>query len=69
MFFQGTGEEARQKVKQYFAELQESLKRQETAALTVVDTHLRERLAMLKQQQEDMAMLMSQIAAVCYQVE
>ena len=65
---QGTAEEARVKVKQYFSELQESLKRQELAALTVVDTHLRERLAMLKQQQEDMAVLLSQISAVCYQV-
>ena len=53
----------------YFAELQENLKRQEVAATTVVDTHVREKLCMLKQQQEDMAVLLSQITAVCHQCE
>ena len=56
------------KVRHYFAELQETLKRQEIAALTVVDTHVRERLCMLKQQQDDMAVLLSQISAILHQV-
>ena len=43
--------------------------RQEAAALSTVDTHVRERLSLLRQQQEDMAVLLSQIAAVCYQCE
>ena len=43
--------------------------RQEVAALSTVDTHVRERLSMLRQQQEDMAVLLSQISAVCYQCE
>ena len=65
----GTSEEARVKVSQYFQELQETLKRQEVAAMAVIDTHVRERLAMLKQQQEDMVVLISQISAVCHQCE
>ena len=65
----GSADEARGRVRQYFADLQETLKRQEMTALTVVDTHVRERLCMLKQQQEDMAVLLSQVTAVCYQCE
>jgi len=67
--FMGTSEEAKLHVRQYFAELQEALKRQEVAALTVVDTHVRERLCMLRQQQEDMTVLLSQVSAVCHQCE
>ncbi|KAL4235773.1 E3 ubiquitin-protein ligase trim23 [Mactra antiquata] len=65
----GTIEEARSKVRNYFHVLRESLNRQEIAALTTVDTHIREKLCMLQQQQEDMAMLLSQISAVCHQCE
>ena len=64
-----TAEQARTKVRQYFAELLEMLKRQEVAALTVVDTHIRERLCMHRQQQEDMAILLSQTSAVCHHCE
>ncbi|KAK2191896.1 hypothetical protein NP493_43g05060 [Ridgeia piscesae] len=66
---QGTAEKVRVRVTQYFAELREMLKRQEMSALTVVDTHIRERLCMLKQQQEDMGVLLSQITTVCHQCE
>jgi len=65
----GSADEARVRVRQYFTDLQETLKRQEMTALAVVDTHVRERLCMLRQQQEDMAMLLSQVTAVCYQCE
>ena len=69
MQVQGTAEKVRVRVTQYFAELREMLKRQEMSALTVVDTHIRERLCMLKQQQEDMGVLLSQITTVCHQCE
>lgn len=65
----GTAEQARAKIKQYFYDLRETLNRQEVAALTTVDTHIREKLCMLRQQQEDMAILLSQISAVCHQCE
>ncbi|KAK3591157.1 hypothetical protein CHS0354_029004 [Potamilus streckersoni] len=65
----GTAEQARMKIKHYFDNLREMLNRQEIAALTTVDTHIREKLCMLRQQQEDMAILLSQISAVCHQCE
>ncbi|PVD23703.1 hypothetical protein C0Q70_16976 [Pomacea canaliculata] len=65
----GTAEQARLKIKHYFSELRENLNRQEIAALAAVDTHIREKLCMLRQQQEDMAILLSQIHAVCQQCE
>ncbi|XP_041358678.1 E3 ubiquitin-protein ligase TRIM23-like [Gigantopelta aegis] len=65
----GTADKARQKMKQYFHELRANLNRQEVVALTTVDTHIREKLCMLRQQQEDMAVLLSQISSVCQQCE
>jgi len=65
----GTAEVARDKVRSYFANLRETLERQEVAALTVIDTHVRERLCSLKQQQEDLTLVQSQIAAVSHQME
>ncbi|XP_052776313.1 E3 ubiquitin-protein ligase TRIM23-like [Mya arenaria] len=65
----GSIDEARIKVRNYFHALRETLNRQEIAALTTVDTHIREKLCMLQQQQEDMTMLLSQITAVCHQWE
>ena len=65
----GTAEIARDKVRSYFANLRETLERQEVAALTVIDTHVRERLCSLKQQQEDLTLVQSQIAAVSHQME
>lgn len=65
----GTAEQSRLKIKRYFYDLRETLNRQEVTALTTVDTHIREKLCMLRQQQEDMAILLSQISAVCHQCE
>lgn len=60
---------ARAKVQSYFAELFERLQRQEVAATAVVDAYVRERLATLKQQQEDLHTLLVQITTVCAQCE
>lgn len=65
----GTAEQSRLKVRNYFHELRETLNRQELVALTTVDNHIREKLCMLRQQQEDMTVLLSQISAVCHQCE
>ena len=65
----GTAEQSRMKVRNYFHELRETLNRQELVALTTVDNHIREKLCMLRQQQEDMTVLLSQISAVCHQCE
>uniref|UniRef100_T1J0K2 RING-type E3 ubiquitin transferase n=1 Tax=Strigamia maritima TaxID=126957 RepID=T1J0K2_STRMM len=65
----GSADEARQRVRIYFKELHENLNRQEIAALTVVDTFVRERLCSLRQQQEDMTTLLSQVAVVSMQCE
>ncbi|KAK0065981.1 E3 ubiquitin-protein ligase TRIM23, partial [Biomphalaria pfeifferi] len=65
----GTAEQARHKIKTYFSDLRENLSRQEMAALGAVDTHIREKLCSLRQQQEDMTILMSQISSVCHQCE
>lgn len=66
---QGTAELARGKIKAHFDELRTTLNRQEMIALTTVDAHIREKLCMLRQQQEDMATLLSQVSAVCHQCE
>lgn len=66
---QGTAEIARGKIKAHFDELRTTLNRQEVIALTTVDAHIREKLCMLRQQQEDMATLLSQVSAVCHQCE
>lgn len=66
---QGTAELARGKIKAHFDELRTTLNRQEVIALTTVDAHIREKLCMLRQQQEDMATLLSQVSAVCHQCE
>ncbi|XP_069174924.1 E3 ubiquitin-protein ligase TRIM23-like isoform X2 [Procambarus clarkii] len=60
----GTAAEARARVSQYFAQLRDQLNRQETQAMTVLDAHVRERLCSIRQQQEDMTTLLSQMVAV-----
>ena len=57
----GTADAARTRVRSYFAGLREQLNRQEVAALTVVDTHIRERLCAIRQQEEDIATILSQV--------
>ena len=39
------------------------------AALTVVDTHVRDRMCSIRQQEEDMASVLSQVAEVCIQCD
>ncbi|XP_042561016.1 E3 ubiquitin-protein ligase TRIM23 isoform X1 [Clupea harengus] len=65
----GTAESARSCVRAYFAELHETLCRQEEMALSVVDAHVRERLIWLRQQQEDMTILLSQVSTACLHCE
>ncbi|XP_076048653.1 E3 ubiquitin-protein ligase TRIM23-like isoform X2 [Oratosquilla oratoria] len=60
----GTAEEARCRVRQYFAQLRDHLARQESQALTVLDAHIRERLCSVRQQQEDVTTLLSQMVSV-----
>ncbi|XP_040053333.2 E3 ubiquitin-protein ligase TRIM23 isoform X3 [Gasterosteus aculeatus] len=65
----GTAESARSCVRAYFADLHETLCRQEEMALSVVDAHVRERLIWLRQQQEDMTILLSQVSTACMHCE
>ncbi|CAB1352173.1 unnamed protein product [Coregonus sp. 'balchen'] len=65
----GTAESARSCVRAYFADLHETLCRQEEMALSVVDAHVRERLIWLRQQQEDMTVLLSQVSTACLHCE
>ena len=65
----GTAEEARHKVRAYFDDLRETVNRQEEAGLAVVNNYVREKLLSLRQQQEDMAVLMSQVTSVCVECE
>jgi len=61
----GSAECARQRVRAYFQGLRDQLCVQEVAALTVVDTHVRERVCSIRQQEEDIATVLSQVAEVC----
>ena len=49
----GTADSARCRVRAYFQSLRDQLCVQEVAALTVVDTHVRERLCSIRQQEEE----------------
>ena len=57
----GTAESARRGVRAYFQSLRDQLCVQEVAALTVVDTHVRERVCSIRQQEEDIATVLSQV--------
>jgi tripartite motif-containing protein 23 len=65
----GTAEGARRRVRGYFQQLRDQLCVQEVAALTVVDSHVRERLCSIRQQEEDIAIVLSQVAEVCIQCD
>uniref|UniRef100_A0A5F8GN88 RING-type E3 ubiquitin transferase n=1 Tax=Monodelphis domestica TaxID=13616 RepID=A0A5F8GN88_MONDO len=65
----GTAESARSCVRAYFSDLHETLCRQEEMALSVVDAHVREKLIWLRQQQEDMTILLSQVSTACLHCE
>ncbi|ETE69424.1 E3 ubiquitin-protein ligase TRIM23, partial [Ophiophagus hannah] len=65
----GTAENARSCIRAYFSDLHETLCRQEEMALSVVDAHVREKLIWLRQQQEDMTILLSQVSTACLHCE
>lgn len=65
----GTAEVARGRVATYFSHLRDTLELQEAAAMSAVDTHIRERLCSLRQLQEDLTTTLSQVAGVCLQCE
>lgn len=65
----GSAEDARNKVRAYFDDLRETVNRQEEDGLAVVNNYVREKLLSLRQQQEDMAVLMSQVTSVCLECE
>ena len=57
----GSGEEARSRVRAYFDDLRDTINKQEEAGLAVVNNYVREKLCSLRQQQEDVAVFMSQV--------
>ena len=57
----GTAEEARNRVRAYFDDLRDTINNQEEAGLSVINNFVREKLCSLRQQQEDMAVFMSQV--------
>ena len=65
----GTAEQARLSVRQYFNDLRDTIHQQEAEALSVLNTHVREKLHSLRQQQEDMAVLITQVSNVCGQCD
>lgn len=66
---EGTAEKARIRVREYFRDLRETIQHQENEALTVINSYIREKLCALRQQQEDMTVLMSQISNVCLECD
>ncbi|CAJ0968636.1 unnamed protein product, partial [Ranitomeya imitator] len=56
-------------VRAYFSDLHETLCRQEEMALSVVDAHVREQLIWLRQQQENMTILLSEVSTACLHCE
>lgn len=66
---EGTGNMVKARVRTYFSQLRETLMIQEVAAITAVDTHIRERLCSIRQLQEDLVAWLSQIAVACTQCD
>ncbi|XP_033636620.1 E3 ubiquitin-protein ligase TRIM23-like [Asterias rubens] len=65
----GTAQVARAKAHHYFQELHETLQRQEEVAMSVVDAHVREKLYILRQQQENLATMLTSINSMCVECE
>ncbi|EDO28807.1 predicted protein [Nematostella vectensis] len=65
----GSAEKARSRVRAYFDDMRQTVNRQEEAGLAVVNSHVREKLFSLRQQQEDMAVLIAQVNSVCSECE
>ena len=57
----GSADVAKHRVRAYFQSLRDQLNVQEAAALTVVDTYIRERLCSMRQQEEDCENILSQV--------
>ena len=57
----GSADVAKHRVRAYFQSLRDQLNVQEVAALTVVDTYIRERLCSMRQQEEDCEVILSQV--------
>ena len=66
---EGTAEKARIRVREYFRDLRETIQHQENEALAVINSYIREKLCALRQQQEDMTVLTSQISNVCLECD
>ena len=58
----GSADVAKHRVRAYFQSLRDQLNVQEVAALTVVDTYIRERLCSMRQQEEDCEVILSQVS-------
>ncbi len=59
---EGTGSLVKNRVRMYFNQLRETLLVQEAAAITAVDTYIRERLCSIRQLQEDLVAWLSQVS-------
>ena len=57
----GTARAARERVRLYFAEIRDHLTLKECAALAVVESHIRERLGCIRQHQENLTAMLSQV--------
>lgn len=57
----GTGLMAKARVRVHFEDLREDLKLQEQAAMTAVDTHIRERLCSLRRTQQELTNSLAQV--------
>ena len=60
----GSADVAKHRVRAYFQSLRDQLNVQEVAALTVVDTYIRERLCSMRQQEEDCEVILSQVSVL-----
>lgn len=61
---EGTGTKMKTRVRFYFNQLRETLMIQEAAAITAVDTYVRERLCSIGQLQEDLVAWLSQVLSL-----
>uniref|UniRef100_A0A2P2I8R0 E3 ubiquitin-protein ligase TRIM23-like n=1 Tax=Hirondellea gigas TaxID=1518452 RepID=A0A2P2I8R0_9CRUS len=60
---------ARTVVRDHFSSLREQLQQQESTAINALETHVRERLCSIRQQQEDLAALVSQMVGLVLESE
>ncbi|KAK2711746.1 E3 ubiquitin-protein ligase TRIM23-like isoform X2 [Artemia franciscana] len=65
----GSAEAARLHIQAYFRELHDMLNMQENAALLTVDSYIREKLCFIRQNHEDLSVVVSQISEICQELE